>query len=309
MPFLVPAIGFSAMTFIVMEIFERYEGLPQIFVNFKQSNWLYFIVVLLLMPFNWLVESLKWGKLVDIFQVLTLKEKYLSTLYGVSASILTPNRIGDYGGRLRFIRKGNRLMGIYATIIASFYQTIVTLFFGTLGLLYYIFRFEDIKFSEAFYAALVLFIIGYFLLLVRMKSIIRWILRFKFVNNYSDSFSWFLDVESNKVRQVLGLAILRYGIFLLQVLFIFNFFVIGIPVLDLLSGIAILYLFTTIIPSGFVTDLIIRGAAGLLIFNTIVKDEGVILWSITLIWMINLAIPAFFGGILYVVSPINKKSN
>lgn len=306
---MVPAIGFSAMTFIVMEIYSRYDGLPQISVDFKQLDWLYFIVVLFLMPFNWLVESLKWGKLVDIFQVLTLKEKYLSTFYGVSASILTPNRIGDYGGRLRYIKKGNRLMGVYGTFIASFYQTIVTLFLGGIGLVFYISRFEEIKFSVTLYAIVVLFILGYFLVLIRMKTLIRWIIRFKFFKNYSETFNWLLEIESRKLIHILGLATLRYSIFLLQFFLMFKVFYSGFPLLDLLSGISILYLFTTIIPTGLVTDLIVRGALGLFIFNPIVKDEGIILWSIALIWIINLAIPAFFGGILYVVSPIKRKSN
>ena len=52
---------------------------------------------------NWSLEAYKWGALVDRFQSLSFSKKLISVLMGLSIGFLTPNRIGDYAGRLRFI--------------------------------------------------------------------------------------------------------------------------------------------------------------------------------------------------------------
>jgi len=61
--------------------------------------WL-FLSVVILMPINWVLESLKWSWLVNGFQKFTLSQSIASVLAGVSMAILTPARLGEYGGRL-----------------------------------------------------------------------------------------------------------------------------------------------------------------------------------------------------------------
>ena len=54
---------------------------------------------------------------------------------GVSFSVTTPNRIGEYFGRMLYMNEGNRLKVISLTILGSLSQLIVTILFGLLGLL------------------------------------------------------------------------------------------------------------------------------------------------------------------------------
>ena len=306
MPFLVPAIGFSAMTFIVLEIYNRYDGLPPISSNVDDLKWTFLGLAIILMPINWLIESLKWGKLIDVFQSLSRMQKYQSVFYGVSASILTPNRIGDYGGRLRYIDKDNRLKALHASFVSSFYQTTVTLFFGILGLLIYITSFSNFVLTNGLYPILSVFTLVYLFLLFKMKSTIEWVLNFNWAARQQEAFNWFLGLSRSMLGSIFSLAAIRYFVFLIQYFLVFYFFNSSFNWIELASGIAILYLFTTIIPSGVVTDLIIRGAIGLVIFTPILQDEGTILWSIALIWIINLAIPALIGGILFLLYPFKR---
>lgn len=301
-----PAIGFSAMTFIVLEIYNRYDGLPPISVGLDKLKWWYLVFVLFFMPINWLIESIKWGRLIDVFQSLSLKQKYQSVFFGVSASILTPNRIGDYGGRLPYIDKENRIKALHASFVSSFYQTAVTLFFGILGLLIYISSLSKFGLTDSLYPILGVIILVYLFLLFKMKTTIKWVLNFNWASRQQESFNWFLGLRRSMLATIFSWAAFRYVIFLIQYLFVFSFFNSSFMLLELASGIAILYLFTTIIPSGVVTDLIIRGAIGLVIFTPIIQDEGVILWSIALIWIINLAIPALIGGILFLLYPFKN---
>ncbi len=298
LPFLVPAIGFSAMSFIVIEIYNRYDGLPAISSSGDSFNSAYLVFAIALMPLNWLIEAVKWRRLIAKFQVMRLSTSYLSIYCGVAASILTPNRIGDYGGRLRFIKPENRLKAIYATFVASFYQTIVTLFVGISGLLFYLNQFSEVQFKTSYFPLVVCFSIAYLFVLLRMKSLIKWLLSFQFTNSYHASFTWFLSLETKELYITFLMATLRYCVFMVQFILVVNFFQLESPLLLLIAAISILYLFTTIIPSGVITDLIIRGAVALVVFGPIIHDEGIILWSVAIIWLLNLALPALIGGLL-----------
>lgn len=293
-----PAIGFSAMSFIVIEIINRYDGLPEISGSLDRLSWMYLLGAIVLMPINWFFEALKWRRLILNFQAISLLTAYFSVFCGVAASILTPNRIGDYGGRLRFIQSDHRLKAIYATFVASFYQTIVTLFMGLMGLLFYLNRVKHLEFSISFIPLVAVITIVYLFVLVRMKSLVAWLISFKLASSFRDSFTWFLSLKTDELFASFILATLRYCVFMSQFILVLNFFHVAYPLLSVVAAISILFLFTTIIPSGVITDLIIRGAVALVVLSPIIQDEGVVLWSVTIIWLLNIALPALFGGLL-----------
>ena len=63
---------------------------------------------------------------------------YKSVLSGVTLSLNTPNRMGEYGGRILYVKEGSRLKAISLSIAGSISQLIVTLVMGCGGLIYLI---------------------------------------------------------------------------------------------------------------------------------------------------------------------------
>ena len=75
-------------------------------------------------------------------QQISFFTAYKSVLSGLTLSLNTPNRIGEYGGRILYIKDGNRIKAISLSIAGSISQLIITLFMGCGGLIYLLF-FQD----------------------------------------------------------------------------------------------------------------------------------------------------------------------
>ena len=58
---------------------------------------------------NWGFEAKKWQVLLKPLQPINFFTAFKSVLSGVTLSINTPNRIGEYGGRILYIRKEKEL--------------------------------------------------------------------------------------------------------------------------------------------------------------------------------------------------------
>ena len=88
------------------------------------------ILILLLMLVNWSIESVKWKILIAKIERVSFFRAFKAVMTGVSVSLFTPNRTGDYLGRVFILEKGNHIEGILITLIGSFAQIIVTISVG-----------------------------------------------------------------------------------------------------------------------------------------------------------------------------------
>ena len=53
-----------------------------------------------MMFLNWLVEALKWRYMISKIENISIMTAYRAVLTGITVSTFTPNRIGEYGGRV-----------------------------------------------------------------------------------------------------------------------------------------------------------------------------------------------------------------
>src|ERR1051326_8246915 len=100
-------------------------------------------IVIFLMIINWSIEALKWKISIQKVQPISFSRSFKAILSGVSFSVSTPNRIGEYLGRILYMEEGNRLRVISLTIVSSMSQLIITLFVGTIGLIVFKKRIEE----------------------------------------------------------------------------------------------------------------------------------------------------------------------
>ncbi|HPG11822.1 MAG TPA: hypothetical protein PLU37_09845, partial [Chitinophagaceae bacterium] len=92
------------------------------------------VIVVLLMFVNWAIEAVKWKISVKEVQEVNFAKAFMAVLSGVSFAVSTPNRVGEYLGRVLYMKEGNRLKTISITITGSISQLIITLFIGCIGL-------------------------------------------------------------------------------------------------------------------------------------------------------------------------------
>ncbi|MEX2590699.1 MAG: hypothetical protein WD334_10895, partial [Chitinophagales bacterium] len=95
--------------------------------------------------------------------------------------------------------------------------------------------------------------------------------------------------------KVLLLSVLRYNVYVLQYLLLFWFFAIPLGFVEGLQFVALIFLVQTLIPSLALLELGIRGNIALFFLSAYSGMEPEILSAASLIWLINLLIPAFVG--------------
>src|SRR4051812_18758305 len=68
--------------------------------SFTSTRVLYLVAVLLLMAVNWGIEAVKWKVCIHRIQKIPLLTAFKAVLSGVSFAVNTPNRVGEYLGRV-----------------------------------------------------------------------------------------------------------------------------------------------------------------------------------------------------------------
>ncbi|MDB4539078.1 flippase-like domain-containing protein [Saprospiraceae bacterium] len=293
---------------IYQQVFAK-ENAEEIWKNFLQNltfdkiHWLFITAVLI--PINWTFETLKWQVLIKDFEKLSFGKAYQAILSGITFSLFTPNRIGEYGGRILLVKPENNWKAVIATLVGSFSQLLVLLSCGILGLLLFIYLFLEIDqwiwlsifFVGILFTFLMLFCFYNIDLVIPIVKRIPFAYKLRrFVND--------VNVLRNYSSSILSLALLfsflRYVTYTLQYFFMLQFFGIKVSIIKGLAGIATIYLLQTSIPLPPIWDLFARGQIALEIWGFSSENEIGILASTFTLWVLNLIIPALIGTIFIV---------
>jgi hypothetical protein len=256
-------------------------------------------LVLLLAPVNWMLEAKKWQMLLRKIEPLPFRRAFASTLTGIAFSLVTPNKIGDFAGRILYLDDKNKLRAVIATLVGNLAQTIVTFVFGIAGLIYFNIYYPGPWQGLALIAALLAAAILVFVYL-RIDLIASWSEGKPWLRKIIISIRILKRYSRNDLLQLLWMSLIRFCVYNLQFLVLANVLGAGIPWHTgfLVSG--LMFWMITVIPSIFVADLGVRGfIAGLLFTDTAISANSMaILAGSYMIWFLNLVIPAIIGSIL-----------
>lgn len=267
-------------------------------LNF-QGNYFLLSVVIFLMMVNWSIESIKWKLLIDKLHPISWLEAIEGILFGVTFSLFTPSRIGEFGGRV-FALNTDRKEAIVSTIIGSLAQIVVNLSFGAFGLLTYSIWYEkmDTYFQFAFI----------FIFILMTAAIHFCFYNLDVVSTKFSNFSIFkrvykyihiIDLYSNKdFLRLEILSIIRYGIYCLQFVLLLNFFGFHIPFFTAMMLVAAIFFVQTINPVNIaLIDFGFRGNVAAYFLAGFTDNPIAIIATTITLWFINLIIPAIIGGI------------
>ena len=135
------AVTLAAYTYLVWVLvsFDDYGGLAAGFAGMSLQRGMSIVLCVALMPLNWLLESLKWQKLVNTLSHIGLKEAYRSVLSGLTAGFFTPNRIGDPLGRIMTLEPGKRTECAALSVVGIMGQNFATVLCGSVSAVAFIF--------------------------------------------------------------------------------------------------------------------------------------------------------------------------
>ncbi|MFB6457510.1 lysylphosphatidylglycerol synthase domain-containing protein [Chitinophaga sp. Hz27] len=283
------------------------ESLEQMRESLDKKGWTGIVLVLVLMLFNWGFEARKWQVLVKPLERVSFIRAFSAILSGVSVSINTPNRIGEYGGRVLYLQDENKLKAIAATIVGSFSQLIVTVIFGLIGLFYYIHSLAPRGGSRwlapdfwgnIVLAAIIVICSLTILLYFRLQIILSVFKRVKFLHKFTKYVQVIGNYKSAELRYLLLLSALRYMVFSAQYLILLD--ALGMEFLwwqgFLLNS--VIYLVMAVVPTIAIAELGVRGKVSIFFLGLLSSNDVAILAATGGIWLVNLVLPALAGTVL-----------
>lgn len=274
--------------------------------------WLVFVLVLLAMPLNWGLESYKWRMLVSPLERLDGRRAFLATLAGTSIGLFTPNRTGEFIGRVLFLDPGARVAGAFSTALGGIAQFVVTLLAGGLALVAMLLLERPLPWPAGWPSATLVSLTGIvaamsmpcylfpgvlreLLLLLPMPAAIR-------------KASEVLEMHSRPMlRAVLWVSVLRYMVFSAQFAALLMVLPVGVGALDCVLAVPVVYLIATLVPTVMLTELGVRGSVALAMLTPLGGDEGMLLLASFVVWAVNLLLPAILGSIILLLARIKTR--
>lgn len=312
------AIIIATYTFLYRQLFIKrdLEAFYNAFLEqFQQGFFLEgLLIIFLLMFVNWGLEAWKWQFQISKIEKVSILRSFQAVLTGISVSAFLPNRVGDYFGRVFILEKGNHIEGILITIVGSISQFIATFFIGSLAMIFFLPLFSDTSeylFGYFYYAMLAVIIVANVLVFIFYFniSVLTGLLqkikhkRWQKFREHMIAFSYFNKAE---LMKILSISILRYFIFSTQFYLLLKTFALPVPVHFALILIPVIYLLITAIPTVALSELGVRGSVSIYIFSLFFQKMGLnpeayevgVFSASSMIWLINIVLPALIGTFL-----------
>ena len=281
-------------------IYHKLTSNPEInfseFVSFLSKNEIFslknILLLLLLTFFNWFFEILKWKNLVSVIKNISFFESMEQSLGALTASLFTPNRIGEYGAKIIYYSLEFRKRILLLNLLGNMVQMIVTSSFGIIGILVFVNTYDvDIPFNKLSLLLLVIvFITGILLLNFRDRD-------FKIKGFSLQKIKDFIIQLRTKIHILNFLfSVIRYFLFSFQFYLLLRFFKCNIGYFDAMVIITSMYLLVSIIPTIFLIDVVVKGGVAVYLFSFLNVNELTILSVITIMWILNFVLPSIFGS-------------
>lgn len=257
-------------------------------------------ICVILMPVNLLLEAKKWQILAGSAQPLSFRGALASYLGGIAFSLVTPNRLGEYPGRMLYLKRKNTIRLVSVSILGALTQMLTLFVFGTIGLAYFC-----VNFYEPL--ALLLLILSSMITVVliiafwRFETWLPLIERIKWLRKFRVYKTLLKKFTPKQQLTILGISLLRYSIYTAQYLFLLYWMKIEMPFFDGYWICALFFWVITVIPSITLVELGERGYVALYLFHeaTGLSENIVGILAATVgIWLINLTLPAILGSLL-----------
>ncbi|MCU0370876.1 MAG: flippase-like domain-containing protein, partial [Bacteroidales bacterium] len=215
--------GFIYRQVFIEHKLQEIPGLLSGILEQRQTTW-QIAFILFLMLVNWSIESVKWKILISRIEKISFFRSFQAVMTGVSVSLFTPNRTGDYLGRVFILEKANHVEGIFITIIGSLSQLVVTLSAGLFCFLSFADQYLRVPYQFGEYMltglvfivpTLVFLILVFYFNIGMLSALVGRIVPGK-LQVISKWVSVFEKYSSQELLQVLLLSLFRYVVFSTQ---------------------------------------------------------------------------------------------
>ncbi len=254
----------------------------------------FLVFTFILMFLNWSLESYKWKYLLNKVEDISFYKAVKGVLSGLAIGFITPNRVGEFAGKIAYLKSENRANGALMSFVGSSAQLLVTIQVGLIAIAASKYASPvDVFVTPIALVTLVIVSIVWF----KLDLFLKWISRFEWLQKWNKDTDQLAIVSEKKMTTVYLISLIRYMVFPLQYFVLFKMLDTSIDFSECLSMTATSYFLLAIVPTYAIAEIGTRGSLNLLAFSELNSPFAVL--SVTLlIWMINLIIPALFGAFM-----------
>ena len=261
------------------------------------------VAVIILMAVNWSIEAVKWRMSISSIQQVSFGKAFKAVLSGVSFSVSTPNRMGEYLGRVLYMEEGKKLKTISITIVGSISQLIITLLMGSIGLLVLRSNIETDQLVSPMWMNVILSgTIGALLVLTlfyfRLPWLVKWVDRLPGSKKFVYLVRALEDFSATLLLRLLSLSLLRFIVFIVQYYLLFHLFDVNISWWQVYWPVSVSFLVMAVIPTIAIAELAQRGKVVTTLVGLYSSNGLGMTFATAGIWFINLILPAIAGSLL-----------
>jgi len=265
------------------------------------------ILAILLMLVNWGLEARKWQVVIRRIQSISFWQSLKAIFTGTTMAFFTPNRIGEYVGRILYIPGNKRIQAISLTIVCSIAQLLITLIAG-IGALVYM---KGVIASRQPGDASLLFWINTLLYITlagagiltlfyfRLAWLVRWVEKIPKIERFIQHIRVLDSFNATILWRILSLSIARYLVFIGQYYLLFSAFDVTLSPVQVFASIGVVFLVLAVVPTiAVITELGVRWKASMELVQFFNSNVWGVLATSLSVWIINLVIPALLGSLL-----------
>jgi len=292
------------LSYIYRTFKNEQKGIQDVFAVFNSiltsENSGILIFMLLLVPINWALESLKWRQLAKKVVQISFWDAFRGILTGLAVGVAAPAQLGDTIGRIAALRSDKRLQAIGAAIVSNGIQFYISVLIGALGWFSVQDKLDLKPGSKVILNSILLLIIclGWIVVLFR-KRLTDWHPTRRYLQKLHSYLKIIGEYTGLDLLISTGYGMLRYMVFLTQFVLALSLFNFPLTYLELGSCVALIFLAKTLIPAvNVLGDLGLREFTALFVFKQYNLPVEEIITATFLIWTINVLGPILIGIIL-----------
>lgn len=299
---------FAWLVYSVYQAIIAQKDLPtyvhQLYKSIDSVAFLLFFLIVLLMLLQWVFEAVKWQMLLRQLIHLPIAKAMMMIFTGISFSIATPNRLGEFVGRILHLPKDIRIQATGYTFVGNFAQLIVTCIAGSIGLM--LINIDYFRETLPQLDVLILIMkwitpistILLFFIYFKAGLFFSWLAQLKVLQLWHDKLVQLSALSPVLLIQLLLYSLLRYIIILVQYRLIFEVIGVEVDLLQTAIAISIMLFVLSVVPTISLVELGLRWQVSIMVFAPYTANVFGLTMGVTLIWVLNMIVPAGIGALL-----------
>lgn len=297
------AVGLASFYIIYIRLQNEFtpEKLAEIKQAFQSSlSYVLLFACLIFVPVNWGIESYKWQFITQPIEAVSYLTATKSVYAGLCVGNLAPGRATEFLAKILFFKAPNRTTITLLHFANGMFQLAVTILFGAMAVIIFYQDKLDASNAKTFLTGLfcIVLLSVFTFFITRFHYIQKWIVK-KFersLGHHAEPYTF----TKNIIFKLFAFSVIRYVVFTFQFVLLIKIFYAEAVTSQLVAGICIYFLLTTILPMISFIEAAIRSAIALFVFSGSGIPEIALVITAVLLWVLNIVLPSIIGYIVIV---------